>query len=327
MRSIFSLISLIFLATQAWADTASAGASDSASVATKIDEIEVTIRADRVAPGIYFITGRGGNMSLCIGDDGAFLIDDQYAPLTDGILQVIAQLTDKPVKFVLNTHWHGDHTGGNEALGELGAVIIAHDNVRTRMSSQQFTAFWNRSTDASPPGALPMVTFSDAVTFHMNGQTIHAFHVPSAHTDGDTIVHFPDANVIHVGDVFFYQWYPYIDIGAGGSVRGTIAAVDAVLPLINDDTVVIPGHGESATDRENLVAYRDMLEVVADRIQAMIDEGRSLEEIQAARPTAEWDAVWGQHFMTPELFVKQVYGDLSGTLESGGQPSAATAHQ
>jgi cyclase len=314
MRSFITIIFLLFVTAQTWADTADAGGSDSATVTTRVQEKEVTIRADRVAPGIYFISGAGGNMGLCIGDDGAFLIDDQYAPLTEGIRQVIAQLTDKPVKFVLNTHWHGDHTGGNEALGDLGAVIIAHDNVRLRMSSEQFSTLWNRSTPPSAPGALPIVTFSDSVTFHVNGMNIRAFHVASAHTDGDTIVHFTDANVIHMGDVFFYEWYPYIDISAGGSVRGTIAAVDMVLPLIDGDTVVIPGHGASATDRRNLVAYRDMLETVADRIQAMIDEGKTLEEVQAVRPTAEWDEVWGQQFMKPDNFVRQVYGDLSGTL-------------
>jgi len=314
MRSFFIFIALMFLTGQAWADTAAAGGSESASATARVQEKEVTVRADRVAPGIYFISGAGGNMGLCIGDDGAFLIDDQYAPLTEGIRQVIAQLTDKPVRFVLNTHWHGDHTGGNETLGELGAVIIAHDNVRTRMSSEQFSTFWNRSTAPSSPGALPIVTFSDSVTFHMNGTSIRAFHVASAHTDGDTIVHFPDANVIHMGDVFFHQWYPYIDISAGGSVRGTIAAVDLVLPMIDEKTVVIPGHGATATDRANLVAYRDMLAAVTDRIQALIDQGKTLDEVQAARPTAEWDEVWGQHFMTPEHFVRQVYGDLTGTL-------------
>ncbi len=314
MRSIVIISSLLLMVTQVPADPPMTEDSETASATTRVEEKEITVRADRVAPGIYFISGGGGNMGLCIGDDGAFLIDDQYAPLTEGIRQVIAQLTDKPVQFVLNTHWHGDHTGGNENLGEIGAVIIAHDNVRTRMSSEQFSTFWNRSTAPSSAGALPVVTFSDAVTFHMNGTSIRAFHVASAHTDGDTIVHFPDANVVHMGDVFFHQWYPYIDISAGGSVRGTIAAVDLVLPLIDENTVVIPGHGATATNRANLIAYRDMLATVTDRIQALIDQGKTLEEIQAARPTAEWDEVWGQHFMTPEHFVRQIYGDLSGTL-------------
>jgi cyclase len=287
---------------------------EGATANAMVGEREVTVRAEKVADGLYFVTGRGGNLAISIGDDGVFLVDDQYAPLTDAIRQVIAQLTDKPVRFVLNTHWHADHTGGNENLGKLGTVVIAHDNVRARMSSEQFSTFWERYTDPSSAGALPVVTFNDTLTFHMNGLSIRAFHVAGAHTDGDAIVHFPELNVIHMGDVLFYTWYPYIDVSAGGSIRGTIAAVDSVLPLLDEESVVLPGHGV-ITDRDGLVEYREMLTAVADRIQAMIDEGKSLEEIQAARPTADWDAVWGQNFMSPERFVRLVHGDLSGTLQ------------
>lgn len=288
--------------------------SESASADVMVGEREVTVRAEEVAPGLFFITGAGGNMGLSIGDDGVFLVDDQYAPLTDAIRQVIAKLTDQPVKFVLNTHWHGDHTGGNENLGASGTVVIAHDNVRSRMSAEQFETFWDRTTPASAPEALPVVTFNDAVTFHMNGLSIRAFHVAAAHTDGDTIVQFQEANVVHMGDVLFHYWYPYIDVSAGGSVRGTIAAVNAVLSMIDAQTVVMPGHGATVTDKAGLENYRDMLQDVADRIQSMIDAGKSLEEVQAARPTAAWDEEWGQHFMTPELFTKLIYGDLSGGL-------------
>lgn len=313
MRSIVTIIFVLLITTQGLADTATADASQTATVTTRVEEKEVTLRADRVAPGIYFLTGSGVNVGLSIGDDGTFLIDDQYAPLTEGIRQVIARLTDKPVKFVLNTHWHGDHTGGNENLAATGAVIIAHDNVRTRMSTEQFSTFWDRPTPPSPAGALPIVTFSDSVTFHMNGNAIHAFHVATAHTDGDAIVRFPDANVIHMGDVFWNKWYPYIDVSAGGSVRGTIAAVNAILPLVDEQTVVMPGHGE-LSDRAGLIAYRDMLQGAVDRVQSLIDEGNTLEEVQAAKPTAQWDEVWGGQFMTPERFVRQVYGDLTDTL-------------
>ncbi len=286
-----------------------------ASISTRMGEREITIRAEQVAPGIFFLhSGAGGNMALCIGEDGAFLVDDQYAPLTDAIRQIIARLTDQPVRFVLNTHWHADHTGGNENLGELGTVIVAHDNVRARMSSEQFSTFWERSTEASSAGALPVVTFSDTLTFHMNGMTIRALHVSGAHTDGDAVVHFREANVIHMGDILFHEWYPYIDVSAGGSVRGTIAAVDGILGMIDEDTVIIPGHGATVTDRSGLIAYLDMLEAIADRIQELVDQGRTLEEVLAAQPTAPWDEVWGQNFMTPERFVRLVYGDLTGTL-------------
>ncbi len=306
-RSLFLPCLLMATATAAMAD------EEGASASAVLGEKAVTVRAEKVADGLYFVTGRGGNLALSIGEDGVFLVDDQYAPLTEAIRQVVAQLTDQPVRFVINTHWHADHTGGNENLGQLGTVVVAHDNVRARMSTEQFSTFWERSTDPSPAGALPVVTFNDTLTFHMNGVTIRAFHVAGAHTDGDAIVHFPELNVIHMGDVLFYTWYPYIDVSAGGSIRGTILAVDSVLPMIDDETVVLPGHG-TITDKAGLIEYRDMLAAVADRIQGMIDEGKTLDEVQAAKPTAEWDAVWGQHFMTPERFVRLVYGDLSGTL-------------
>lgn len=314
MRILVSLAGLAIASAALGAAGEQTVSGDEISTTAQVGEKEVTVRAEEIAPGIFFLSGAGGNMGLSVGEDGVFLVDDQYAPLTDAIRQVIAQITDQPVKFVLNTHWHADHTGGNENLGARGTVVVAHDNVRARMSEEQFSTFWQRTTDPSSPAALPVVTFSDTLTFHMNGLTIRAFHVSGAHTDGDAVVHFPEANVIHLGDIFFHQWYPYIDVSAGGSVRGTIAAVDMVLPLIDEDTVVIPGHGSTVSDRAGLTAYRDMLQAVTDRIQVLIDEGRTLDEVQAARPTTEWDPVWGQNFMTPEHFVRLVYGDLTGEL-------------
>lgn len=273
-----------------------------------MEEIQVTV--DQVSGPVYMLTGRGGNLGLCIGEDGVFLIDDQYAPMTPAIRQAVAQLTDKPVRFVLNTHWHSDHTGGNENFGELGAVIVAHDNVRVRLSSDQVMPFMGREVPASPPGALPVVTFNDTVNFHMNGNTIRAFHVAAAHTDGDAIVHFDEANVVHMGDVFWNRQYPFIDSHSGGSIRGTVAAVDAVLLLIDDETAVIAGHGPLG-DRARLIDYRDMLQGIADRIQVLLDAGKTLEETQAAEPTADWDVEWGGGFIKPEAFVRMVYEDLA----------------
>ena len=273
-----------------------------------MEEIQVTV--DQVSGPVYMLTGRGGNLGLCIGEDGVFLIDDQYAPMTPAIRQAVAQLTDKPVRFVLNTHWHSDHTGGNENFGELGAVIVAHDNVRVRLSSDQVMPFMGREVPASPPGALPVVTFNDTVNFHMNGNTIRAFHAAAAHTDGDAIVHFDEANVVHMGDIFWNGFYPFIDSHSGGSIRGTVAAVDTALLSVDEDTAVIPGHGPLG-DRARLIAYRDMLQGIADRIQALLDAGKTLEETQAAEPTADWDAEWGGGFIKPEAFVRMVYEDLA----------------
>jgi glyoxylase-like metal-dependent hydrolase (beta-lactamase superfamily II) len=200
----------------------------------------VEIKTTRVASGIYMLEGRGGNLGVSIGSDGAFLIDDQFAPLTEKILAAIRKLSGAPIRFVLNTHWHGDHTGGNENLGKAGALIVAHENVRERMSVEQFIEAFGRRVDPSPPGALPVVTFTDAVTFHLNGDEIHAFHVPPAHTDGDSIVHFRIANVVHTGDTYFNGRYPFIDLSTGGTIDGVIAAADRLLELCDTETRIIP---------------------------------------------------------------------------------------
>jgi cyclase len=262
------------------------------------------------------LTGAGGNLALSIGDDAAFLVDDQFAPLSARIKAAIANISKKPVKFVLNTHWHGDHTGGNESFGRAGSVIVAHENVRRRLSTEQFSSFAAGPIPASPKAALPVVTFVSDVTFHLNGDEIHAFHVPRSHTDGDTIVHFRRANVIHLGDVFFNRMYPFIDTGSGGSWAGTIAAVDKVLAIAGDDTKLVPGHGPLAT-RADLLAYRQMLLTVGERLQALARDGRSLQDAIAAKPTAEFDAVWGQGFFKPDQFVGMMWREL-------GRPAAAS---
>lgn len=302
---------LILVASPATADAVRRQASPDPAPATQAAATEeIMVQVDQISGPVYMLTGRGGNIGLCVGEDGVFMIDDQYAPLTPAIRQAVAQITGDPVRFVLNTHWHSDHTGGNENFGELGAVIVAHDKVRERMASEQFMPFLDRQVPASPPGALPVVTFSDTVSFHMNGNTIRAFHVAGAHTDGDAIVHFDAADVVHMGDVFWNGTYPFIDTHSGGSIRGVIAAVDGVLAMIGEETAVIAGHGPLG-DRAALAAYRDMLEAVADRIQALIDEGRSLDEIQAAAPTSDWDGEWGNGFIKPAAFVRMVHEDLA----------------
>jgi glyoxylase-like metal-dependent hydrolase (beta-lactamase superfamily II) len=270
------------------------------------DFSNVQIKTIAVAEGVYMLAGRGGNIGLSVGRDGAFLIDDQYAPLTDKILAAIAAVTDKPVRFLVNTHWHGDHTGGNENIGKGGTIIVAHDNVRKRLAKGQFMKVFNANIPPAPPGALPVITFADGVTFHWNNETLEVVHSKSAHTDGDAVIYFNNATVVHVGDLFFNGIYPFIDAGSGGSLEGVIAGVDDVLDRIDDNTRVIPGHGPLG-NKADLKAYRDMLATVQGRMTELMNEGKNIDEIVAAKPTADYDAKWGGGFLKPDKWVKIVY--------------------
>ncbi|MGH8495223.1 MAG: MBL fold metallo-hydrolase [Gammaproteobacteria bacterium] len=280
--------------------------SAGAAIAQDQEEIEVTL--EEVGTGVYMLTGRGGNIGVSIGEDGVFLVDDQYAPLTPAIREALAEVTDEPVRFVLNTHWHEDHTGGNEEFGKGGSLVIAHENVRKRLAAGQIMNYLGQEINVPPASgaALPVVTFDNAVTFHINGDEVHAFHVLSAHTDGDSIVHFRKADVVHMGDTYFNGFYPYIDASSGGSLRGMIAAADRALELVGEDTAVIPGHGP-LSNRQELESYRDMLVEVHERMGELIDEGLSLEEIQARAPTAEFDAEWGDGSIGPAQWVEMIY--------------------
>ncbi|MGH0028216.1 MAG: MBL fold metallo-hydrolase [Myxococcota bacterium] len=272
----------------------------------------VEIQTVPVADGIHMLTGRGGNIAVFTGADGIVLVDDQYAPLHAKIVAAVAKLQAGPVRFVLNTHWHGDHTGGNEALGQAGALIVAHDNVRERMRVDQFMKAFDRHVPASPPAALPVVTFGFDTTLHWNGEAIHVLHVPAAHTDGDAAVHFRRANVLHMGDTFFAGRYPFIDLDSGGSLLGLVKGVEYLLTLADAETKIIPGHGP-LSDRKGLEAYRDVLVAAQTRVSKLIADGRTLEEVVAAKPLAEFDAEWGSGFITPEGFLKIVYTSLLAT--------------
>jgi glyoxylase-like metal-dependent hydrolase (beta-lactamase superfamily II) len=271
----------------------------------------ITIRTQTLRGGVSMLTGAGGNMGLIVGSDGAFLVDDQFAPLTPKILAAVASITPQPVRFVVNTHWHFDHTGGNENIGKTGALIVAHHNVRKRMSTEQFNAMFNNRTPPSPAKALPIVTFNDTVTFHINGDEVVIFHVAPAHTDGDALVYFTRADVIHMGDTFFATGYPYIDVSSGGNVNGVIGAADRALAICTPQTIVIPGHG-AASDCRALREYRNMLAATRDRIQAAMRRGLTLEQLKGAGLTAEFDAKWGGAFIRPPVYVELVYRSLGG---------------
>ncbi len=284
------------------------------AAAAQVNYDTVQVRTLKVGDGVYMLQGAGGNIGVSVGSDGVILIDDQFAPLSDKIKAAVAALGG-PIRFLLNTHWHGDHTGGNEIFAKSGVVIVAHENVRRRMSVEQFVAAFNQRVPASPTGALPVVTFTDAVTFYLNGDSINVFHVAPAHTDGDAIIWFRRANVIHMGDTFFNGRYPLIDLSSGGSIDGMVGAADRVLAVADANTKIIPGHGPLG-DRAALQAYRTMLATIRDRIRQAVTAGRTLEQVQAAKPTAEFDAVWGSGRITPTLFVEMLYTDLAARRRS-----------
>jgi len=271
-------------------------------------DAEVAVRTEPVAPGIHVLYGSGGNIGVSAGADGVFLVDDQYAVMTAKVTEALAKLAPEPPRFVINTHWHGDHTGGNENLAAKGSLIVAHDNVRARMSVEQFNEFFQRTTPPSPQAALPVVTFNDSVSFFLNGDEIRGVHVPGAHTDGDVFIHFRKANVIHAGDLVFAGLYPFVDIDAGGTVDGVVAAVDRMLALADDATRVIPGHGE-VTDKAGLAAYREMLLVTSGRVRELVKAGKTVEEVLAANPNAEFDVKLGWAFITPERYARILYRD------------------
>lgn len=264
------------------------------------------VRVERLAPGIAVLFGRGGNIGLSYGEDGNVLIDDQYAPMTERVVAAVREIDPDPIRFVVNTHWHGDHTGGNENLGRAGTVIVAHDNVRRRMTMEQLVR--GSPVPPSPGGALPVVTFSENLTFHLNGDEIRAIHVAPAHTDGDSLIYWTRANVLHMGDLFFNGMLPFVDLDSGGSVDGVIAAAERGLALANEETRIIPGHGPMAS-RADLVRYRDLLRSLRDRVAAAMRAGRSLDEIKAMRlADAHGRAT---DFITPDFMIETIHRDLT----------------
>ncbi len=264
------------------------------------DLSKVEIKTEQVAPGVAVLFGAGGNIGVSYGEDGTILIDDQFAPLTEKIQTAVSTLGAQPVKFLVNTHWHYDHTGGNENLGKANALIMAHDNVRVRMAAGQ----GNQKPAAKL--ALPVVTYADGLKLHLNGEEVRVMHMPAGHTDGDSIVHWTKSNVIHMGDLFFLRMsLPFVDASSGGNVRGVVAAADKVLAIADDQTKIIPGHGPVAT-KADLQLYRNMVAEIIAKVESGIKAGKTLEQIKAERP-ADGYGVNPTGFITADKFVETVF--------------------
>ena len=267
---------------------------------------EVNVNAAPVTEQIYMITGKGGNIGLFIGEDGTFLIDDQFAPLTEKLLATIKSVGGEHPKFLINTHYHGDHTGGNENLGQGGTLIFSHHNVRERLRTGAFIEAFKAKLPALLKAGLPVVTFSEDISFHLNGDTVHAIHVPHAHTDGDSFIYFEKANVIHAGDLFFNGFYPFIDVSHGGSLKGMIQGIDRVLALADDNTKIIPGHGPMG-DKAQLASCRDMLSIAYERLRKLKDDGKTAQEAAAAKPLADLEDTWGDGLFTGDRWIEIIY--------------------
>ena len=278
------------------------------------DWSKIEIKAEKVAGNVYMLYGvggfAGGNIGVSVGADGIALVDDQFEPLVPKIETALKGVSDKPVRFVINTHFHGDHAHGNKVFG-LKSTIIAHDNVRKRLLTDE--NFDNKPGTKAPPQALPVITFDRQVTVHLNGEEVRGLHIPAGHTDGDTVVYFTKSNVVHMGDDFFNGVFPFIDLESGGTVKGCVVAVEKMLADLPADVKIIPGHGPLAT-KTDLAAYLAMLKETSAIIQKAIDEGKSVEQLVAAKPLAKWDK-WSW-LMTTDSFVKQLYNGLKGIAKN-----------
>ncbi len=267
----------------------------------------VEIKATKVAGSVYMLTGAGGNIGVSVGSDGIVLVDDQYAPLAPKIQAALKSISDKPLRFVLNTHYHGDHTGGNETFGREG-TIVAHKNVRKRLETGSKVA--GRESPPAPAGALPVITFDANLTIHLNGEDVRAVHFPSGHTDGDSVIYFTKSNVIHMGDDFFNAMFPFVDIDSGGSVRGLISNVEYILATAPDDAKIIPGHGELA-DKAALRRYLAMLKETAAIAEAAVKAGKTLDQMKSEKILDAWDS-WGKGFVNSDRYLGTLHREFGG---------------
>ncbi|HEY3824296.1 MAG TPA: MBL fold metallo-hydrolase [Bryobacteraceae bacterium] len=273
-----------------------------------VDYSKVQITTDKLTSNFYVLNGQGGAIGVLTGPDGVLMVDSQFAPLTEKIVAAIKQVSTSPIKFLINTHVHGDHTGGNENLAKMGVTIFAREELRNRLAHPAPGANGAPGTPA-PAAALPVVTYSTPLTLHMDGEDVQAIPIPKAHTDGDTLVYFPNNNVIMIGDYFRSIQYPNIDRTNGGSLPGMLAGLDSAIKLCNATTKVVPGHGK-IVDRDALVAHRDMIIAIRDKIAPMVAQGKTLQEVIAAKPTADYDSKVPEVGTTGDRFVGQVYAEL-----------------
>jgi cyclase len=269
---------------------------------TPTDYSKVEIKTTKIGPNFYTLEGSGGTIGVLTGPDGVLMVDSQFAPLTDKIVAAIKQLTDRPIRFLINTHVHPDHTGGNENLGKMGVTILSRDELRARLAT-------GANGRGAPPAALPLITYRGVVIFHMDGEEVQAIPVPAAHTDGDTMVRFPGVDVLMTGDFYRSVGYPNIDRANGGTLRGMLAGLNAVIDTAGPATKIIPGHG-ATVDRAAVAAHRDMIIVIRDRVAKLVKEGKTQEEVIAAKPAADYDSKVPQVGTTGDRFVGQLYAEL-----------------
>ncbi len=294
------------------AAAAAAPAAPPAAAATPAPNTQAFSRTVDLGAGISMLIGQGGNLGLSVGDDGVFLIDDQYVTNAQANLAKIEELAKGKPKYLINTHWHFDHAGGNEVFANGGATIFASDNVRKRLTNELVTTGRTAQAGPAPRAAWPVVTFVNGIDFHLNGQTIRAIRAPMpAHTDGDTFIYFVDANVLHTGDTYMKDRYPFVDTGSGGTQAGFIAALEKLIEIANPATKVIPGHGELATEAD-LQAALDMHKGARAAVQAQIAAGKTLEQTVAAKPLAQWTPRFGPAggFINDDAYVTVIYNEL-----------------
>ena len=291
MRRLYTTLAALLLATAALGQQ---------------DFSKVEVKATQVSGSVYMLTGAGGNIGVSVGEDGIVIIDDQYAPLAPKIEAALKTISDKPVRFVVNTHYHGDHTGGNEHFGKT-APIVAHENVRKRLASGVTRR--GQTTPPAPKGALPVLTFNESVTIHLNGEDVRAVHMPHGHTDGDSVIWFTKSNVVHMGDDFFNGLFPFVDRENGGSVRGLIANLDKVLGMLPNDAKVIPGHG-ALSDKAGLTRFRDTVRATLNVVEKGVAAGKTAEQLKSEKVLAEWDS-WGTGFIKTDVWIDTLVNEVS----------------